>query len=151
MSENSATWANCKLLLPLPLPPRLPPRQSTFVTMKLNNKKAKIHDKLLPTARRILPSRAHRAAVSHLPTRPMPLALVHPAFRRFFSRLIMCCFCYLLTYSHFYLHSKTANSLYAIYKSRRIDVKIFADKSALSLCKCFQFVSYKQNNVKLWQ
>uniref|UniRef100_A0A914ZF99 C2H2-type domain-containing protein n=2 Tax=Parascaris univalens TaxID=6257 RepID=A0A914ZF99_PARUN len=54
--------------------------------MKLNNKKSKMLDKLLPRTRRILPSRAHRAAVSHLPTRAMPLALVHPAFRRFFSR-----------------------------------------------------------------
>ncbi|KHN82755.1 hypothetical protein Tcan_17468 [Toxocara canis] len=33
-----------------------------------------------------LTSRTRRATVSHLPTRQMPLALVHPAFRRFFRR-----------------------------------------------------------------
>lgn len=94
ISENSATWANCKFDFPLPFPPRRPPRPETdqktlqkFRIMKNHNtprlKCIKKKSKKIQRKKPRLLSKYQRLCAD-----PANLKCIHPAYQRYIKRFI---------------------------------------------------------------
>lgn len=74
-SENSATCANCRLLLPLPFPPRRPPRASVVLTSKPDS-----------TNSAIMVLVGKTQCMARIQVSPSTLQYMHPAFRQLILR-----------------------------------------------------------------